>query len=63
MLTKKQYIDSYIITFPIKEGPYAETSRVKDSEGKTSLEQTSSGWTFNLDALNDTVNETKDGVE
>ena len=36
---------------------------VKDSEGKTSLEQTSSGWTFNLDALNDTVNETKDGVE
>lgn len=34
MLAKKQYIDSYIITFPIKEGSYAETYRVKDSQGK-----------------------------
>lgn len=34
MLTKKQYIDSYIITFPIKEGAYADTYRVKDSDGK-----------------------------
>ena len=34
MLSKKQYIDSYIIAFPIKEGAYAETYRVKDSQGK-----------------------------
>lgn len=34
MLAKKQYVDSYIITFPIKEGSYAETYRVKDSQGK-----------------------------
>lgn len=34
MLAKKQYIDSYIVTFPIKEGSYAETYRVKDNEGK-----------------------------
>lgn len=34
MLPKKQYIDSYIITFPIKEGSYAETYRVKDGQGK-----------------------------
>lgn len=34
MLEKKQYIDSYMVTFPIKEGAYAETYRVKDSNGK-----------------------------
>lgn len=34
MLAKKQYIDSYLVTFPIKEGAYAETYRVKDSNGK-----------------------------
>lgn len=34
MLGKKQYIDSYVVTFPIKEGAYAETYRVKDSNGK-----------------------------
>lgn len=34
MLAKKQYIGSYIITFPIKEGRYAETYRVKDGNGK-----------------------------
>lgn len=33
-LAKKQQIGSYIITFPIKEGDYAETYRVKDSSGK-----------------------------
>ena len=34
MLPKKQNIDSYIVTFPIKEGSYAETYRVKDSLGR-----------------------------
>lgn len=33
-LAKKQQIGNYIITFPIKEGDYAETYRVKDSAGK-----------------------------
>lgn len=33
-LTKKQQIGNYTITFPIKEGDYAETYRVKDSAGK-----------------------------
>lgn len=32
-LTKKQQIGECIITFPIKEGTYAETYRVKDSGG------------------------------
>lgn len=30
-LTKKQQIGNYTITFPVKEGDYAETYRVKDS--------------------------------
>ena len=34
MLAKKQYINSYIVTFPIKEGVYADTYRVKDSDGR-----------------------------
>lgn len=34
MLTKQQTIDNYSVTFPIKEGDYAETYRVKDSAGK-----------------------------
>lgn len=34
MLEKKQYIGSYIVTFPIKEGSYAESYRVKDSNGR-----------------------------
>lgn len=34
MLSKKQPIGPYIITFPIKEGSYAETYRVKDESGK-----------------------------
>ena len=34
MLEKKQYIDSYIVTFPIKEGSYAESYRIKDSNGR-----------------------------
>ena len=33
-LTKKQQIGNYTIIFPIKEGDYAETYRVKDSAGK-----------------------------
>ena len=33
-LDKKQKIKEYTITFPIKEGDYAETYRVKDSAGK-----------------------------
>lgn len=33
-LTKKQQIGNYTITFPIKEGDYAETYRVKDAAGK-----------------------------
>ena len=33
-LAKKQQIDNYTITFPVKEGDYAETYRVKDSAGK-----------------------------
>lgn len=33
-LAKKQQIGNYTITFPIKEGDYAETYRVKDSKGK-----------------------------
>ena len=32
--TKKQQIGTYIVTFPIKEGDYAETYRVKDATGK-----------------------------
>ena len=34
MLAKKQNIDSYIVTFPIKEGAYADTYRVKGVDGK-----------------------------
>lgn len=34
MITKQHYIDSYVVTFPIKDGKYAETYRVKDSNGK-----------------------------
>ncbi|MBR6980661.1 MAG: AAA family ATPase [Prevotella sp.] len=34
MLAKNEHIDSYVIAFPIKEGAYAETYRVKDSKGK-----------------------------
>lgn len=34
MLPKKHSIDNYSIAFPIKEGDYAETYRVKDSAGK-----------------------------
>lgn len=33
-LTKKQQLGKYAITFPVKEGDYAETYRVKDSIGK-----------------------------
>lgn len=33
-LSKKQQIGNYVITFPIKEGDYAETYRVKDPTGK-----------------------------
>lgn len=33
-LVKKQQIGDYTITFPIKEGDYAETYRVKDAAGK-----------------------------
>lgn len=36
-LTKKQQIGNYTITFPIKEGDYAETYRVKDAAGKNRL--------------------------
>ena len=34
MLEKKQKIADYVITFPIKEGEYAQTYRVKNSDGK-----------------------------
>lgn len=34
MLQKKERIGAYCITFPVKEGAYAETYRVKDSLGK-----------------------------
>lgn len=33
-LSKKQQLGNYVITFPIKEGDYAESYRVKDSTGK-----------------------------
>ena len=33
-LSKNQSIGCYIVAFPIKEGDYAETYRVKDSKGK-----------------------------
>lgn len=33
-LSKKQKIGNYTVAFPIKEGDYAETYRVKDAEGK-----------------------------
>lgn len=33
-LAKKQQIGNYTITFPVKEGDYAETYRVKDAVGK-----------------------------
>lgn len=33
-LSKQQNIGNYSVTFPIKEGDYAETYRVKDSAGK-----------------------------
>lgn len=33
-LSKKQQLGNYTITFPIKEGDYAETYRVKDAAGK-----------------------------
>lgn len=33
-LAKKQQIGNYTIMFPVKEGDYAETYRVKDSAGK-----------------------------
>lgn len=32
---KKQIVGEYIVTFPHKQGSYAETYRVKDSNGKT----------------------------
>lgn len=32
--TKQQFINSYKVTFPIKDAAYAETYRVKDSSGK-----------------------------
>ena len=31
---KNQQIDRYVVVFPHKEGRYAQTYRVKDSEGK-----------------------------
>lgn len=34
MLTKGSVINSYSVSFPIKEGSYADTYRVKDSSGK-----------------------------
>ena len=34
MLEKKQSIESYTVTFPIKDSTYAETYRVKDASGK-----------------------------
>lgn len=34
MLEKKQKIADYVIAFPIKEGEYAQTYRVKDNDGK-----------------------------
>ena len=34
MLEKKQSISAYSVAFPIKQGAYAETYRVKDSAGK-----------------------------
>lgn len=34
MLEKKQKIGDYVIAFPIKEGEYAQTYRVKDNDGK-----------------------------
>ena len=34
MLAKRQNINSYIVTFPIKEGAYADTYRVKGVDGK-----------------------------
>lgn len=37
MLQKKERIGAYTITFPVKEGAYAETYRVKDSLGKNFL--------------------------
>lgn len=33
-LSKKQQIGEYVITFPVKEGDYAETYRIKDAAGK-----------------------------
>mgnify|MGYP002625448645 CR=1 FL=1 len=33
-LSKQQKIGHYVVAFPIKEGDYAETYRVKDNEGK-----------------------------
>ena len=36
-LAKKQQIGNYTITFPVKEGDYAETYRVKDTAGKNRL--------------------------
>lgn len=36
---------------------------VTDSNGETSLEQTSGGWTFNLDAVKKTADNAKDGVD
>lgn len=34
MLTKGSVINSYSVSFPVKEGSYADTYRVKDSSGK-----------------------------
>ena len=31
---KKESIGNYVVTFPVKEGAYAETYRVKDCGGK-----------------------------
>ena len=31
---KKENIGNYVVTFPVKEGAYAETYRVKDGSGK-----------------------------
>ena len=33
MLAKKQYINSYVVAFPIKEGAYADSYRVKSTDG------------------------------
>ena len=34
IFSRKEQIGKYIVSFPIKEGNYAETYRVKDEKGK-----------------------------